>query len=88
MFVTCMMMIWAVGFGSVERLRGLQNALCPSGSSQFPAEIPDTFSCETMYRDIEILGYLWLAATVAVPFALFRRRQLVPPETLNKGSAP
>jgi hypothetical protein len=38
-----------------------------------------------MSRDIEILSYLWLAATLAVPFALFRRRQLVPPETLNKG---
>jgi hypothetical protein len=84
MFVACLMMIWAVGLGAVERMRGLQHALCNSGS-KFPAEIPNTFSCETMYRDIEILSYLWLAATLAVPFALFRRRQLVPPETLNNG---
>jgi hypothetical protein len=88
MFVTCMMMIWTVGFGPVERIRELQNALCHSGSSKF-ADVPRTFSCETMARDLEILSYLWLAATVAVPFVLFRRRPpVVSPATSNTGPSP
>ena len=85
MFVTCMMMIWMVGLGPVERMRELQNALCHNGS-KFPADIPHTFSCETLRRDLEILTYLWLAATVAIPFILFRRRpQVVSPGTSNAG---
>lgn len=85
LFVACLMMIWAIGLGAVERLRGLQTALC-DGGSRLPAEMPYTFSCETMYRDIEVLSYLWLAATIAVPFALFRRRQPAPPETFDNGA--
>jgi hypothetical protein len=76
MFVTCMMMVWIVGLGPVQRIRELQNALCHDGS-KFPAGIPHAFSCETLHRDVEILSYLWLAATVAIPFILFRRRSQV-----------